>query len=96
MIKKLFAPGNDSTLTGFGLLMLRLSLGLGMLFNHGLDKLNNFSAHSDKFPDPLGIGSVPSFALVTFADRSPCNRASARRIASNSPLPASVGGIEPV
>jgi putative oxidoreductase len=68
MIKKLFAPGNDSTLTGFGLLMLRLALGLAMLFNHGLDKLNHFSDHADKFPDPLGIGSVPSFALVTFAE----------------------------
>jgi putative oxidoreductase len=68
MLKKLFAPGNDSTLTGFGLLALRLALGLAMLFNHGLDKLTHFSAHSATFPDPLGIGSAPSLALVTFAE----------------------------
>jgi putative oxidoreductase len=68
MIKKLFAPGNDSALTSFGLLVLRLWLGLAMFFNHGLDKLANFSEHSAKFPDPLGIGHAPSLALVTFAE----------------------------
>jgi putative oxidoreductase len=68
MIKKLFAPGNDSALTGFGLLVLRLLLGLAMLFNHGLNKLAHFSDHTAKFPDPLGIGSAPSLALVTFAE----------------------------
>jgi putative oxidoreductase len=68
MIKKLFAPGNDSTLTSFGLLALRLWLGLAMFFNHGLDKLANFSEHAAKFPDPFGIGHAPSLALVTFAE----------------------------
>jgi putative oxidoreductase len=68
MIKKLFAPGNDSALTSFGLLVLRIWLGLAMFFNHGLDKLANFSDHAAKFPDPLGIGHAPSLALVTFAE----------------------------
>ena len=68
MINKLFAPGNDSALTSLGLLVLRLWLGLAMFFNHGLDKLANFSEHSAKFPDPLGIGHAPSLALVTFAE----------------------------
>jgi putative oxidoreductase len=68
MIKKLFAPGNDSALTSLGLLVLRLWLGLAMFFNHGLDKLANFSEHAAKFPDPLGIGQAPSLALVTFAE----------------------------
>jgi len=36
MIKKIFAPGNDSALTSLGLLVLRLWLGLAMFFNHGL------------------------------------------------------------
>jgi len=67
-MKRLFAPGNDSTLTSFGLLMLRLWLGLAMFFNHGLDKLNHFSVMSSKFPDPLGIGPAPGLALVTFAE----------------------------
>jgi putative oxidoreductase len=68
MIKKLFAPGNDSTLTSFGLLLLRLWLGLTMFFNHGMDKLMNFSTYQTKFPDPIGIGVTPGLALVAFAE----------------------------
>jgi len=67
-MKKLFAPGNDSTFTNIGLLVLRLWLGLAMFFNHGLDKLNHFGVYATKFPNPLGIGTVPSLALVTFAE----------------------------
>lgn len=68
MIKKIFAPGNDSTLTSLGLLTLRLWLGLAMFFNHGLEKLAHFSDMASKFPDPLGIGQTPSLALVVFAE----------------------------
>lgn len=68
MIKKVFAPGNDSTLTSFGLLVLRLWLGLTMLLHHGLDKINNFSTYASKFPDPIGIGVKPGLGLVTFAE----------------------------
>jgi putative oxidoreductase len=68
MIKKIFAPGNDSTLTSLGLLMLRLWLGLAMFFNHGFPKLTHFSDMASKFPDPLGIGQMPGLALVTFAE----------------------------
>jgi putative oxidoreductase len=68
MIKKIFAPGNDSTLTSLGLLVLRLWLGLAMFFNHGLAKLTNFSDMASKFPDPLGIGQTPSLGLVVFAE----------------------------
>jgi putative oxidoreductase len=68
MIKKIFAPGNDSCLTSGGLLALRLFLGLTMLLHHGLDKINNFSTYATKFPDPIGIGVKPGLALVTFAE----------------------------
>jgi len=68
MVKKIFAPGNDSALTSLGLLTLRLWLGLAMFFNHGLDKLTHFSDMALKFPDPLGIGQTPSLALVVFAE----------------------------
>ena len=68
MIKKIFAPGNDSTLTSFGLLVLRLWLGLGMFFIHGLDKLENFGKYATMFPDPIGIGVKPGLGLVTFAE----------------------------
>ena len=61
-------PGNDSTLTSFGLLVLRVWLGLAMFYIHGLDKLTHFSDMAPKFADPLGIGPMPSLALVTFAE----------------------------
>jgi putative oxidoreductase len=68
MVKKLFAPGNDSALTSLGLLALRLWLGLTMLLNHGLVKLAHFSNIAPKFFDPLHIGSTQSLALVVFAE----------------------------
>lgn len=68
MIKKLFAPGNDSFLTNFALFVLRLWLGLSMFFIHGLDKLENFNKYATMFPDPLGIGVKPGLSLVIFAE----------------------------
>jgi putative oxidoreductase len=68
MIKKLFAPGNDSCATSIALLLLRLWLGLTMLFNHGLEKVHDFSIIAPKFPDPLGVGQNISLGLVTFAE----------------------------
>jgi len=68
MIKKLFAPGNDSALTNVALLALRLWLGLAMLLNHGLGKLTGFGEMSQKFPDLLHIGSPANLALVVFAE----------------------------
>ena len=68
MIKKILAPGNDSFLTSFALFVLRLWLGLGMFFIHGLDKLSHFSDYAGKFPDPIGIGAKPGFVLVVIAE----------------------------
>lgn len=51
-----------------GLLLLRLWLGVSMLWLHGWDKL--LAAFSGKlsFLDPLGIGEVPSLLLAIFAE----------------------------
>ena len=68
MLKKIFAPGNDSALTNLALLVMRLWLGSAMFFNHGLDKLVHFDAIAPNFPDPLGIGHQVSLALVLFAE----------------------------
>jgi putative oxidoreductase len=68
MIKKIFAPGSDSTLTSFSLLVLRLWLGLSMFFIHGLDKLNHFNTYAAMFPNPIGIGVKPGLALVIIAE----------------------------
>lgn len=67
-MKKIFAPGNDSTLTSAGLLVLRLWLGLTMLLHHGLDKLAHFDKMAPTFFDPLHIGSKFSLGLVIFAE----------------------------
>src|SRR5258706_3116192 len=68
MLKKLFAPGNDSFVTSFGLIIFRIWLGLTLMLNHGLAKLENFKDMSSDFADPLGIGPATSLALVIFAE----------------------------
>ncbi|MGH7952245.1 MAG: DoxX family protein [Limisphaerales bacterium] len=68
MIKKLFAPGKDSTATSIGLLALRLFFGLTMLLHHGLDKLEHFSQMAPHWADPLGIGHKASLGLTVFSE----------------------------
>ncbi len=68
MIKTVFAPGNDSVLTGLALLALRAWLGLSMLVLHGVTKLKDFGKLAPDFPDPLGVGHSTSLALVVFAE----------------------------
>lgn len=68
MLKKIFAPGNNSGAANLGLLMLRLWIGLSMLLNHGVEKVKNFSDTAPNFPDPLGIGHTASLALAVFAE----------------------------
>jgi len=68
MLKKIFAPGNDSPTTSLALFVMRLWLGPTMFFNHGLDKLINFQTVAQDFPDPLHVGKPVSLALVMFAE----------------------------
>ena len=51
-----------------GLLVLRLWLGLSLLILHGSMKFANFSAMSEKFADPLGIGTKTSLSLAMFSE----------------------------
>ena len=39
-----------------------------MLFLHGWPKLSGFADKMDSFPDPIGIGSMLSLALVVFSE----------------------------
>jgi putative oxidoreductase len=68
MIKKLFAPGNDSPAASAGLLVLRCFFGFGMLFLHGWGKLTTFSTTAPHFPDPLGVGHDVSLGMTVFAE----------------------------
>jgi putative oxidoreductase len=55
--------------TDFALLVLRLWFGGSMLVLHGWGKfLQLTKAPGDGFPDPLGIGAVPSHALAVFGE----------------------------
>ncbi len=58
----------EEILRDSGLLLGRLGLGLSMAFAHGLGKLQNFSAVTPNFPDPLGVGSSLSLGLAVFAE----------------------------
>ena len=49
-----------------GLLCLRLGLGIIMLVAHGLPKLDRFPGTN--FPDPLGLGSQPTYMLAIGAE----------------------------
>ncbi|CAA6806495.1 MAG: DoxX family protein [uncultured Aureispira sp.] len=52
-----------------GLFFLRLILGGGMLFGHGIGKMQLlFSGNGNSFPDVLGIGSELSLFLAVFAE----------------------------
>lgn len=50
-----------------GLLVLRVAIGCLMLV-HGVPKLMGFSEMSDKFPDPIGLGSQLSLIMAIGAE----------------------------
>lgn len=65
---RLFRPEAATRWTDAALLLLRLWLGLTMLFNHGLNKLINFGEKSSKFLDLFGMGGSMSLALAVFTE----------------------------
>ncbi|HJQ97594.1 MAG TPA: DoxX family protein [Candidatus Polarisedimenticolaceae bacterium] len=64
----LFSPGTYSRAASLGLLLLRLGAGGMMIYGHGWGKLLGFGERSAQFPDPLGIGHVPSMAGTVGAE----------------------------
>jgi putative oxidoreductase len=66
-MKSLFTLSFIPQSVDFGLLVLRLWLGLTMLLNHGLDKATHFAAMAAKFP-PIIYSSQVSLGLVVFAE----------------------------
>lgn len=66
-MKRLFTLSFVPQNVDFGLLVLRLWLGLTMLLNHGLDKANHFSTMAAKFP-PIVYSSQVSLGLAVFAE----------------------------
>jgi putative oxidoreductase len=66
-MKRLFSIKYTDNGVSFATLILRLGLG-GLIISHGYDKLIHFSAKASTFSDPFHIGSMPSLALVIFAE----------------------------
>ncbi len=57
-----------SALHHLGLAILRIVPALIMLFIHGLPKLQNLLAGNFSFPNPIGIGEVPSLFLAVIGE----------------------------
>lgn len=67
-MKKLLCPKTYGC-ADFGLLVLRVSVGLMMAFSHGLGKVQKFFAGGEiKFPDPIGIGASASLFMAGFTE----------------------------
>ena len=52
----------------WGLLCLRIWLGLSLFLKHGWEKPTNFAQMAQHFPDPLHIGPVPSLIFALTSD----------------------------
>ena len=67
-MKKLLTLSFVPRCTDLGLLVLRLTLGLAMIWLHGLGKLKGFSQMSGQFPSVFGLGSSTSLVLAIIGE----------------------------
>jgi len=58
---------SDTTRFNIAILILRLSLGIALFINHGIEKIH-FQEMKEHFPDPLNIGVLPGLLLAFFTD----------------------------
>jgi len=68
MFKKLLLLKAVPASQDAGLLVLRLIAVTPLLLKHGLEKIFTFSQMAQHFPDPLGIGAVPSLVFAMISD----------------------------
>ena len=52
----------------FGLLLLRVFLGVNLFVRHGLEKITHFSQMAGHFPNPIHIGSHWSLVYALISD----------------------------
>ena len=67
-MKRLLSTACSETSFNIAVLILRLTFGLLLLLNHGIDKLKHFGELQSKFPNPIHLGQGPSLMLVLFAE----------------------------
>ena len=58
----------EAPTTTWGLLLVRVSLGLLMAFSHGWGKLTSYGERVSQWADPIGLGSEVSLTLAVFAE----------------------------
>ena len=68
LIAKIVDTSTGTPQTDWGLLFLRVMIGLFMMIGHGWGKLSGFSERMATFSDPLGVSSPVSMALAVFAE----------------------------
>lgn len=59
---------DERRMQNLGLLFLRLSGALFLLWVHGLPKLLNYSAELTRIEDPFHLGAAPTLILAIFAE----------------------------
>lgn len=67
-MKRLLSTACSETAFNVAVLLIRVTFGLLLLVNHGIDKLKHFAERQNTFADPFHIGHMPSLMLVLFAE----------------------------
>ena len=67
-MKRLLTTACSETSFNVAVLIIRVTVGLMLLLNHGIDKLKTFGQKQATFFDPFHIGSTTSLMLVLFAE----------------------------
>ncbi|MFK3819986.1 DoxX family protein [Pseudomonas sp. NPDC089407] len=65
---KMFLDPQSPTLTAIGLLFMRVTAALLLLFIHGLPKLLDWSGELQRIEDPFGLGAPLTLGLAIFAE----------------------------
>ncbi|MCS3800490.1 DoxX family protein [Niastella sp. OAS944] len=67
-MKRLLSTACSETSFNIAVLVIRVTFGLLLLVNHGIDKLKHFAEQQNSFPDPFHMGHMPSLMLALFAE----------------------------
>jgi putative oxidoreductase len=68
LMKRLLSTACSETSFNIAAFIIRVTFGLLLLVNYGIDKLQNFARYRLSFGDPFHIGHMPSLMLVLFAE----------------------------
>jgi putative oxidoreductase len=67
-MKRLLSTACSETSFNIAVLIIRVTFGLLLLMNHGIDKLKHFAERQHSFADPFHIGHMPTLMLSLFAE----------------------------